>query len=231
MKLKNTELKDAFKSMTSSQLSDYKFLSNFIFDKIGVKLNTSKLSITEKMDCWGGLLCKQYPDELAKLLVLLYKYKNNINSFCEIGSEKGGTFYTIDSFLRAINPNMGKSLATDRSGKILNLFNEYRIENPQAQFLRINSINFKPDQNYDFCFIDGDHSYEGCKQDFYLMQNYSKIIALHDIKFKYTKIGVHKLWDEIDIPKVELLNEDNRFPVSLGIGIIFLKEYECQNQP
>jgi hypothetical protein len=231
MKLKNTELKKAFEELNSDQLSDYKFLSNFIFEKAGLVLNTRKLNITEdkNMDCWGGVQSRQYPDEVGKLLAVLYKNKDMINSFCEIGIDKGGTFYIIDSFLRAINQDMGKSVGLDRNTKILSCgFEEYKNENPNAHFVHMNSSNFEPDQNYDFCFIDGEHQYPGCKNDFEKMKNFSNLIALHDIYF-YDKIfingGVKRLWQEIDgYKKEELLNEDDRFPVTIGIGVVFIKD-------
>jgi len=53
---------------------------------------------------------------------------------------------------------------------------------------------------------------------------YAKLVALHDIKFKDRALpngGVQRLWEEIDYPnKIELLNEDSRFPVPLGIGVV-----------
>jgi len=226
-KLKNIDLKKEFQQMTDTQLSDWKCLSNFIFNKAGIKLNVKKLKITEdkKMDCWGGVLCLQYPDEIGKLLSILYKYRDHINSFCEIGTDRGGSFFIIDSFLRAINPNMGKSIAVDKSTTILrHSFEEYKEKNNQVNFINVNSKNFNPDQNYDFCFIDGEHEYPGCKRDFYKMIKYSNLIALHDIKFKdkiFPNGGVLHLWEEIDdFNKIELLNEDSHFPVPLGIGVV-----------
>lgn len=224
MKLKNIDIKNAFQNMTSEQLQDFSFLSDFIFNKVGIALNAIKLHITSKMDCWGGLLCRQYPDELAKLLVFLYQNKDNINSFCEIGSGSGGTFYVIDSFLRSINANMGKSLSIDIQNHIVRkgFFDRYKAENPQVEYLIIHSRRFIPDQNYDFCLIDGDHSYVGCKKDYLLMSKHSKIIALHDIKLRDDElgVGVYKLWNEIKGNKTELLNEDKRFPIPVGIGVI-----------
>ncbi len=128
-KLNNIQLKEEFKKMSEINISNYKYLSDFIYNKVGLSLNVKTLKITnyKQMKCWGGLKCKQYPDELAKFLVFIYKNKNRINSYCEIGVERGGTFFVIDSFLRAINPSMGKSTAVDISNTILNNnFNEYK---------------------------------------------------------------------------------------------------------
>jgi len=225
-KVTNIELKPLFEKMTDKQLSDSSFLSRFIFNKVGLSLNAAKLGITAKMDCWGGMLCRQYPDELGKLLTVLYNNKHRINSFCEIGTGSGGTFYVIDSFLRTVNPNMGNSLSIDIWSHIISkgFFERYKSIHPNVKHLRANSARFVPDQNYDFCLIDGDHSYIGCKRDYTLMKKYSKIIALHDIKLKddVNNVGVYKFWNEIKDRKIELLNDDSRFPFPVGIGVVFL---------
>ena len=217
-------LKREFLNMTHDQLSDYKFLSEFIFNEVGLALNIKVLRITngKSLTCWGGLSLRQYPEEIAKLLVFLYKHKEQINSYCEIGVSSGGTFFVIDSFLRAINPSMGSSLGIDNrtiARYAKKLFNPYKENTPGVSFLEIDSIKFKPTENYDFCFVDADHSYNGCSRDFNLMKNYSKIIAFHDIKLENS--GSTEFWQEIKNEKsIELLNEDPRFPAPLGIGII-----------
>ena len=92
-KLNNVQLKEEFEKMSEKNLNDYKFLSNFIYNKVGIRLNKKTLKIYnyENMECWGGLQCKQYPDELAKLLVFIYQNRFKIHSYCEIGVERGGT--------------------------------------------------------------------------------------------------------------------------------------------
>ncbi len=226
-KLKNIQLKEEFDKMLDEELSDYKFLSNFIYNRVGIYLHFVNCEIKnpEKMTCWGGLDCKQYPDELAKLLVFLYK--NDINSYCDIGSHKGGTFYVIDSFLRSVNPNMGNSLALDLRKTILKFgFKEYKKKYPEVDFLQIDSREFIPSRKYDFCFIDGDHSYKSVKYDYENMKKYCKIICLHDIKLTIRQYeGAKKLWKEIkDCEKIEFLNEDKNFTLPVGIGAIINNE-------
>ena len=223
IKLKNIELKDVFSSMTSSQLKDSRFLAKFIFEKVGISLNPNSIKMNtddiSSLGCWGGLMCKQYPDEIAQLLVFLYQHKDEINSFCEIGSERGGTFFLIDSFLRVINKNMKESVTIDISSKILNSgFEEYKNQNPLVSFLNISSRDFKPEQRYDFCFIDGSHKYEDCKDDFEKMKQYSSIIAFHDINF-YKKL--RDLWDSLERHKIEFSNRDPLFLTPVGIGVIY----------
>jgi hypothetical protein len=221
-KLKNVQLKEEFEKMSEENLNDYEFLSDFIYNKVGIRLNKKTLKIYnyENMKCWGGLQCKQYPEELAKLLVFIYQNRFKIHSYCEIGVERGGTFFVIDSFLRAINPNMGKSLAIDTSDKIIrHNFQEYQNKHKDIEFIKINSVNFKPEREYDLCLVDGDHSYDGVKNDFELMKPFSKYIAIHDIKLEGEKNNVRKLWKEIEGNKTEFVNESNIFSEPIGIGL------------
>lgn len=224
-KLKNTEIRAEFEKMSDGQLSDFRFLSKFIYNDVGIGVNAKKCGVKDyrNMTCWGGSYCKQYPDELAKLLVFLYKRRSDIQSFCEIGTETGGTFYVIDSFLRAVNPNMGPSLTIDNR-QIIREYDRYHKENPMAEFRLMNSLDFTPKQDYDLAFIDGDHRYDGVRHDYHNMLKYAKIIVLHDVKLEKLNtrnlIEVKRFWDSIERDKIELLNEDPRFPLPVGIGII-----------
>ena len=79
-------------------------------------------------------------------------------------------------------------------------------------------------QQIDFLFIDGNHTYEGVKTDYKLYGSMVKpggIIALHDIGIN-EEGGVHILWDEIKNNHngyKELLFDTNQ---EKGIGIIYV---------
>lgn len=79
----------------------------------------------------------------------------------------------------------------------------------------------------DFIFIDGDHSYEGVKQDFLMYSPLLKengIIAFHDIVKhpKETGCEVNRFWNEVkSLPKYEsseIIHDKNQ--ESCGIGIL-----------
>ena len=226
VKLQSTELRREFSKFSQEQLSDYNFLATFIRNKVGVSLNRRNLARTgvmpieeyDKMKCWRGLNAKQYPDELANFLVFIYKNRDKIKSYCEIGVADGGTFFVIDSFLRAINEDMGPSVGIDTNNKCAKSFKTYIYQNPNVKFLNIKSVDFKPDMIYDLCFIDANHSFKASKVDYENMKEFSRYIAFHDIHL--LNGGVKDLWKTIEGDKVEFLNEDKDFPDPVGIGII-----------
>ena len=223
-KLLNTELKFEFEQMTNEQLTDFKFLSSFIFNKVGLFLSKRSLGKSiknfENLTCFGGLQCIQYPDELAKLLVFLYQNKKSINSYCEMGIAFGGTFYVVDSFLRAVNPNMKYSLAIDLYCNKLEGFKEYNKKYPTTTLSKIDAIDFIPDQKYDLCLIDYIHSAKNCRISYNSMKNFSNFIAFHDIKYKKYP-DVMEFWNkEIKGDKIEFLNEDPTFSTPIGMGLI-----------
>ena len=71
---------------------------------------------------------------------------------------------------------------------------------------------------YDFCFIDGDHSYEGVKADWFNYGPHAKIVAFHDI---LNNTGCFRLWNEI---KDRYRTVEYTSSAWLGIGIVFKSE-------
>ena len=222
--ISNIGLFDFFSSLPISSLSDCDILQKIIINNIGIRLNSKTLRLPEYYPTlYGGLKMKQYPYEMAKLLCFLFERKHEINSYIEIGAERGGTFFTIDSFMQTINPNFKSSIAIDRSSQIMrNGFVKYAAIHKNCRFYKMNSQRFIPDSKYDLCFIDGDHSYAGVKADFEKIKGYSRYIVFHDIACTLPHIEVKNFWNEIKdkYEHQEFVFNHPDFPVQMGIGVI-----------
>jgi cephalosporin hydroxylase len=182
------------KESNLEDLQNNNYLENLI---IQLGFNTEILREQPKIvkDNGGGLLIWQYPNQFSKYLCLLKK--QNINSYIEIGCRWGGTFVLTNEYLKMFN-NINKSVAIDViDSPVLN----YCILNNETQFIKINSQsrefkNYMNNNYFDLIFIDGDHSYDGVKNDYEISKNSGKIFVFHDI-INYVCPGVVKFWNEL----------------------------------
>ena len=146
-----------------------------------------------------GIKIWQYPNQFARLIMWLNDIR--VNSYVEIGCRWGGTFIIISQILKLNNDNI-KLYACDfiDQSEILREysqhvnFNYLQINSRCEEF--INSVR----NNCDMVFIDGDHTYEGCKYDFDLFKDNinTKYIIFHDID-NVSCPGVSKIWNEIKV--------------------------------
>ena len=143
----------------------------------------------------GGLLIWQYPNQFSKYLCLLQTQK--ISSYIEIGCRWGGTFVLTNEYLKIFN-TVDKSVAVDI---IKSPVHEYCLQNTEALFLEMNSQSdefrtYMSTNYFDLIFIDGDHSYQGVKNDYEISKNSGKIFVFHDIVNSVCP-GVVHFWNEI----------------------------------
>jgi cephalosporin hydroxylase len=182
------------KESNLEDLQNSNYLENLII-KLG--FNTEILREQPKIvkNNGGGLLIWQYPNQFSKYLCLLRQ--QNINSYIEIGCRWGGTFVLTNEYLKMFN-SINKSVAIDIiDSPVVN----YCISNNETQFIKINSqseefINYMNNNYFDLIFIDGDHSYNGVKNDYEISKNRGKIFVFHDIVSDVCP-GVVKFWNEL----------------------------------
>lgn len=74
----------------------------------------------------------------------------------------------------------------------------------------------------DFLFIDGDHTYEGVRQDYEMYSPLVRsggVVAFHDIVKKDDNCGVPRFWKEVaGERREEFVSPDS----SMGIGVVFV---------
>lgn len=187
----------------------------------------------------------------------------------EIGTLRGGTFYvwcryldTADHLVSLDMPGADHFVSLNVPGRDLNsrrddLLREF-APSKKVELVRGNSHNEETfeeaaktvDGGVDFLFLDGDHTYEGVKQDFEMYKNLVSdggIVAFHDIvphadtkkecKRRLREVdgleerhvgvghpewGVSDFWDEIkdDYETEEIVAHPQQF--GKGIGVVYL---------
>jgi len=144
-------------------------------------------------DNQGGLKIWQYPNQFSKYLHFLKDL--SIESYIEIGCRWGGTFVLTTEFLKLYN-NLQKSTAVDL---IDSPVEEYCETITHFKKMDSHSETFKTfikENHYDLIFIDGDHSYQGVKDDFLACKDSGKIFVFHDIISDACQ-GVVRFWNEM----------------------------------
>lgn len=173
--------------------------------------------------------CPQNQDELARML----EHVRGKTSLLEIGSSFGGTLKRMASVMPKGARIVSVDLACDSTPKFLNPLASLKDTCRKLGLLGatvdlIVGDSHSPDvvaavsqhAPFDFGFIDGDHSYEGVKQDW---ENYGplcKVVGLHDIGGPVE--GCTRFWNELKASG-EYRTEEY---ISLGspmfgIGIVF----------
>lgn len=145
--------------------------------------------------CGIGLRMWQHPVQFSDLTILLSEF--NINSFMEIGTREGGTFYVLGSLLNFGNKNCvcySVDIYDSKFYEKLDIkfdYKIYTIDSGSIEFLDI----IKSLKIIDLIFIDGDHSYRSCVSDIRNTKEYCNILIVHDIDNSFFP-GVKKAWRE-----------------------------------
>ncbi len=153
-----------------------------------------------------GQWMQQHPDEFWDLLTDLNLIEPKV--IVEIGVNHGGSTVFWDHL---VGPD-GVTIAIDiLQGEIMSMFRpEFCDYTPVSDLHLVDGDSHKQEtltkvkeildgRPVDFLFIDGDHSYEGCKSDYEMygpLVREGGIIGLDDVSQPY-----QPYWDEITEPK------------------------------
>lgn len=231
-------IKKLFTSLKIESLKDQDFLEHFIIPHLGLNNETLNEQPPELNAFYGtglGLKIWQYPNQISKYLVFLSNYSKKINSYIEIGCRNGGTFALHNEYLKSTGSKLQQSVAIDIVEES-DFMSSYRNQSSNVTFLKINSFSeeFKSyikDNFFDLVFIDGDHSYEGVKNDAEITRNYCNIQVFHDtVNNACPGVGIY--WNEL---KNNHFNTYDFFDFTdqydsvngtyLGIGVAIRKEW------
>ncbi len=229
-------LVEEFQKLEDSQLSDAKFMEDFIIHKVGLNNELLSEQPKELNEFYGkGLYVWQNPMQFSKFLVWLFHNGRNYKSYIEIGCRWGGTFIVICELLRKINPDFELAVAVDlidqsplitRYQLLINDKTNFKVDYFQGSSTSPAFKDFFNELKPEIAFIDGDHSLKGALTDHLLVRNHAKVIIHHDV-YSDSCADTTMLWQslkELESTKenVEFIEQyDSVEGKYLGIGVLY----------
>lgn len=176
--------------------------------------------------------------ESYNILEIGTKYGGTLHLWCSLNPTPGLNI-SIDMSDGGIHGGIGDELMDLRDERFTERFDNVHFIRGDSHSIQVHGDCFRllekwntadriGKASFDFLFIDGDHSYEGIKQDFLMYSPFCKpgsIIAFHDIndseRHRERNVYVSKFWNEI---KDEYEHyEFNAHEDWAGIGVIIKK--------
>ncbi len=212
-RFQNTDFYDYFKA-NESKLMDQSFLEDFIRPRTTIK----RMKMTGERPRMG-----QFAKEFAPFMLECAKAK--CDSYIEIGTSTGGTFYCMDSYLRAAVPGYKGGTGVNIKMKARN-WEAYKLKYPSTEMIIINSRKLElGDRQFGAAFIDANHSEEYVLSDFGKVRNNARICGFHDIVLKGATVD--KAWKKIKDQYPKAFSEfiDLEIPdfARCGVGMIRLR--------
>ena len=176
----------------------------------------------------GGLKLQQIPKEYSNVLFEIKKI--HPKSYLEIGIGNGGSWLTYSYLLKntlqishAVDNLAYAKFIRQKTDDFHTIKSYLRKHISEVEFYNTDSKLFLDanDNLYDVIFIDGDHSYEGVKNDFIKSIRHVKkggIVIFHDI-ISIGSPGVAKFWREF---KNDYSHKEFIFSKTCGMGIFYI---------
>lgn len=166
----------------------------------------------------SALRILQIPNELAEFLVWMSNQR--VDRYLEVGTSTGGSWFMIDSYLRAANATYKGSVGYDRKLKLRD-WEAYRARFAGVEFRCQNSsaIDLDADEQFDLAFVDACHQEEWVWHDFGKVRANCRFVAFHDIVLQGGST-VYKFWEVARrrYPSWEFIDRD--LSQTCGIGIL-----------
>lgn len=147
-----------------------------------------------------------------------------LHTAIEIGVYRGRSSYLICAAIYRKNPDLLYDMVDIVDG--LDEFDEFKKVLPCIRKQIPHTSNDFAEKEYDFVFIDADHSYEGSMTDYINVGRYAKkLVCFHDIyahEYDAQGGGCAKTWEEVctmtpNLPKLIFSQFPNRW---MGIGVV-----------
>ena len=188
--------------------------------------------------CGRGIGLWQYPNQFAPYLNKVLE--NDPRSYLEIGVGAGGTFaFTSQQILKKpsrgcfavdIAPAGEVNYMNNEDSPYIGKLNEFLLTHPQCAFYQGTSASFFKEVypfEIDYVLIDGDHSYQGVKDDWAVVKDRARIIGFHDIANQKTP-GVITFWEEVKNNRLyhafEYKQQYEEGKSFLGLGLLIRKD-------
>jgi predicted O-methyltransferase YrrM len=170
----------------------------------------------------------QKPSELAGFLAVLVDMVPKPRIMVEIGCDAGGTLWAWRQIgvPQVIGIEGPQTHGEDNPWGTENLLVDHGCEvirgDSHADETRTALADLLAGEPIDVLFIDGDHTYEGVKQDFLMyapMVANEGMIVFHDVSPhpSHPGVGVQKFWQQVNGDKEEILNAPDTWG---GIGFV-----------
>jgi hypothetical protein len=176
--------------------------------------------------CGKGLRLWQLPNQFAPYLIEVARH--GVRRYLEIGVRHGGSFTATVEYLSRVG-ELEEAVAVDIFA-VPSLL-PYPLDQPSVRLMQADTLTdrfadwTRRHPGFDLAFIDGLHSYEGCRRDFETLRPRARMIALHDIS-NHIEPEVGRVWADIrrDYAHVYDFHEftaqyDESGPPDMGIGL------------